>query len=76
MPKRYSTRGVERVLLSRGFSKLGQRGSHVKYGDGEHVVIVVRLSALNSINARRLTHRPAALFSIDRNAVLLLFCIA
>lgn len=41
MPKRYSTRDVEQVLLSRGFTKLGQRGSHVKYGGGVHVVIVV-----------------------------------
>jgi len=41
MPKRYSTRDVERVLLARGFSKLGQRGSHAKYGDGVRVVIVV-----------------------------------
>ena len=39
MPKRYSTRDVERVLLARGFSKLGQRGSHVKYGDGVRIVI-------------------------------------
>ena len=41
MPKRYSKRDVERVLLARGFSKLGQRGSHAKYGDGVRVVIVV-----------------------------------
>ena len=30
MPERYSTREVERVLLSPGFSKVGQKGSHVK----------------------------------------------
>ena len=41
MPKRYSTRDVERVLLARGFSKLSQKGSHIKYGNGVRVVIVV-----------------------------------
>lgn len=41
MPKRYSTRHIERVLLSRGFVKVKQRGSHIKYSDGTHVVIVV-----------------------------------
>jgi predicted RNA binding protein YcfA (HicA-like mRNA interferase family) len=40
MPKRYSTRDVERVLLARGFSLVSQRGSHVKYSDGGHTVIV------------------------------------
>lgn len=41
MPKRYSTRDVERVLLARGYLKLAQKGSHIKYGNGQRVVIVV-----------------------------------
>ena len=41
MPRRHSTREVERVLLSRGFSKVGQKGSDVKYTDGQRLVIVV-----------------------------------
>ena len=61
MPKRYSTRDVERVLLSRGFSKLAQRGSHVKYGDGVHVVIVV---------AGRKQIRTGTMSSIARQAGL------
>jgi predicted RNA binding protein YcfA (HicA-like mRNA interferase family) len=40
MPKRYSTRDVERVLLAFGFLLVSQRGSHKKYTRGEYVVIV------------------------------------
>lgn len=40
MPKRYCTRDIERALLSRGFVKTSQRGSHVKYTFGNFVVIV------------------------------------
>ena len=61
MPKRYSTRDVERVLLARGFSKLGQRGSHVKYGDGVRIVIVV---------AGRKEIRAGTMSSIARQAGL------
>ncbi len=41
MPKRYSTQEVERILRARGFSKVAQKGSHVKYSDGVRMVIVV-----------------------------------
>jgi predicted RNA binding protein YcfA (HicA-like mRNA interferase family) len=61
MPKRYSTRDVERVLLARGFSKLGQGGSHAKYGDGVRVVIVV---------AGRKEIRAGTMSSIARQAGL------
>jgi len=61
MPRRYSTREVERVLQSRGFSKTGQRGSHVKYTDGVHVVIVV---------AGRKEIRAGTMSSIARQAGL------
>lgn len=55
MPKRYSTREVERVLVARGFSKVGQRGSHIKFSDGGRVVIVpagrkeIRAGTMSSI---------------------------
>ena len=61
MPKRYSTREVERVLLSRGFSKVRQKGSHVKYTDGQRVVIVV---------AGRKEIRAGTMSSIARQAGL------
>jgi predicted RNA binding protein YcfA (HicA-like mRNA interferase family) len=40
MPKRYSTKDIEKVLLARGFSRVSQRGSHVKFTDGLHTVIL------------------------------------
>jgi len=40
MPKRYSTRDIESILLSRGFHRVSQRGSHVKYSDGARTVIL------------------------------------
>jgi predicted RNA binding protein YcfA (HicA-like mRNA interferase family) len=40
MPERYSTRDVERVLVARGFLMVSQKGSHVKFSDGVHTVIV------------------------------------
>lgn len=40
MPKRWSTRDVERVLLAHGFRFVSQRGSHRKYVAGPHVVIL------------------------------------
>lgn len=61
MPKRYSTRDVERVLAERGFSKLGQKGSHVKYSNGVRVVIVV---------AGRKEIRAGTMASIARQAGL------
>jgi predicted RNA binding protein YcfA (HicA-like mRNA interferase family) len=61
MPKRYSTRDVERVLLARGFTKIGQKDSHVKYGDGVRVVIVV---------AGRKQIRAGTMSSIARQAGL------
>jgi predicted RNA binding protein YcfA (HicA-like mRNA interferase family) len=40
MPKRYSSDEVIRVLLSHGFVKASQRGSHVKLTRVGYVVIV------------------------------------
>ena len=40
MPKRYSTRDIQRILLARGFTRVSQRGSHVKFSSGTHTVIV------------------------------------
>jgi len=40
MPKRYSTRDIELVLLAHGFLLVSQRGSHRKYSMAEFVVIV------------------------------------
>lgn len=61
MPKRYSTRQVERVLQARGFSKVAQKGSHVKYDNGVRVVIVV---------AGRKEIRAGTMSSIARQAGL------
>ena len=61
MPKRYSTRDVERALLAHGFLKIGQKGSHVKYSDGARVVIVV---------AGRKQIRAGTMSSIARQAGL------
>ncbi|TSE18318.1 HicA toxin of bacterial toxin-antitoxin [Tepidimonas alkaliphilus] len=40
MPKRYSTSEILAALYRAGFRQIGQRGSHIKLTDGEHVVIV------------------------------------
>jgi len=40
MPKRWSTREVEQVLLAHGFRLVSQRGSHRKYITADRVVIV------------------------------------
>lgn len=40
MPKRYSTAKILAVLYRAGFRQIGQRGSHIKLSDGEHIVIV------------------------------------
>ena len=40
MPKRYSTRDIERVLLARGFMCVSQRGSHTKLTNGPLTVIL------------------------------------
>ena len=61
MPKRYSTEQVERVLQERGFSKVAQKGSHVKYTNGMRVVIVV---------AGRKQIGPGTMSSIARQAGL------
>ncbi len=61
MPRRYSTREVERVLLARGFIKKSQKGSHVKYTWADRVVIVP---------AGRSGIRPGTLASILRQSGL------
>lgn len=61
MPKRYSTRDIERVLLARGFSLVSQRGSHMKFVRGEHVVI---------LPAGRKEIRPGTFASILRQSGL------
>jgi len=61
MPKRYSTRDIERILIAHGFSKTSQRGSHVKYTMGAFVVIVP---------AGRKEVRPGTLASIIRQSGL------
>ena len=40
MPKRWSTRDIEKVLLAHGFRFVSQRGSHRKYVAEPRVVIV------------------------------------
>ncbi len=40
MPRRYSTRNIERILLANGFLRISQRGSHIKFFDGIHTVIL------------------------------------
>ncbi|HBG07586.1 MAG: hypothetical protein A2075_23445 [Geobacteraceae bacterium GWC2_58_44] len=40
MPKLYSSRHVIKVLLRYGFHEVSQTGSHKKFHDGIHTVIV------------------------------------
>ena len=63
MPKLPSVSGQEiiRALERLGFIVASQRGSHVKYGDGVHVVIVV---------AGRKQIRAGTMSSIARQAGL------
>lgn len=40
MPKRWSSKDVERILRKHGFTLISQKGSHMKYVAGGRVVIV------------------------------------
>jgi predicted RNA binding protein YcfA (HicA-like mRNA interferase family) len=40
MPKRWSSKDVERILRQHGFSLVSQKGSHMKYVTNGRVVIV------------------------------------
>jgi len=55
MPRRYSTRDIERVFLARGFVRVSQRGSTIKLTNGPLTVIlpagrdVIRAGTFSSI---------------------------
>jgi predicted RNA binding protein YcfA (HicA-like mRNA interferase family) len=40
MPERYSTRDIRKILLALGFTRVSQRGSHVKFSNSVDTVIV------------------------------------